>query len=148
MKRTFLILLSLILTAQIAHCAQEGFSSRKDAYRALDASNNGYHTTCQALVKNFRFDPRFHSYLRNRCVQYEAYRLQTLGVVLPMQNRYEKNYNAKYPIYYSQYAINMNNEDLKQLKDIVQKYCAHNANNFAKKAPQMCSGQKLNDMFK
>ncbi len=59
MKKLILILCLLIAAQTYALCANEKFDTKREAYKALDISNQHHHDVCRAVAKNFRADSRF-----------------------------------------------------------------------------------------
>lgn len=140
------IILCLTVLLALPVCAQEQIS-KTEAYKALAESNAYQHQVCSNIIDNFRKDNQFSTYMKNRCILFEADRQRQSSIVFPYPNHREEGYNANYPIIMSAYIIKMNKQEVDNYKTIVTEYCKHNAYKFEKKSPQSCTQETIDSLF-
>ena len=149
MKNLLLIMILAILTLpSIAEDKSKLTITAENAYDQLAKSNAEQHKICKNINNNFRRDSAFTSYMRTRCTQFEAERLQALGVLYPYPNRGIANYNENYPILLSTFATNLNNKEIEDYKNVVKEYCTYAARRVTKKDPEVCSESRIESLFK
>lgn len=145
--KNLIVLLLILLSGTFVMAEDVEIVPKRDAYGNLSDTNSQLRNTCSAVARNFRTDGRFYSYIKDRCMVFEADKQRVIGIVYPFPNHREPGYNAKYPSYIASYSAALNRNELSQLKGIVNEYCKHNAYRFEKKDAQACSESRINSLF-
>lgn len=147
-KLLSLILLFSILSLPIFAQEAEDVKINKDnAYKEMAKSNAEQHEICRNISRNFRRDNLFTSYMQTRCTQFAAERQHALAVLYPYPNKGIENYNEKYPVLLSSYAINLNKKEIEDYKNVVKEYCTYAARRVTKKDPEVCSESRIKSLF-
>lgn len=139
-------LVCLILLLGLPVLSKENIT-KKDAYKALNDSNFYQQEVCSNIIKNFKRDNQFSTYMKNRCILFEADRQRQSAIIFPYPNPREAGYNANYPIIMSAYIVNLNNQEIENYKKIINEYCKHNVYKISKKMPKACSQETINSLF-
>lgn len=139
-------LVCLILLLGLPVLSEENVT-KKDAYKALNDSNLYQQKVCSNIVKNFRRDNQFSTYMKNRCILFEADRQRQSAIIFPYPNSREAGYNANYPIIMSAYIVNLNKQEIENYKKIINEYCKHNIYRISKKMPSVCTQETINRLF-
>jgi len=139
-KFIYLTLILLFAMSSVSAAADK----KKEAYNKMAESYKTYLTACNALSDNFKTDSKFSGYLRGRCLLYQSDRYRMLDAMFPVTS--DKTYMERYPVIKSDFAIQMNNLEMQNLKTVASEYCKYNAYRYTKKDPLACS--RVNDIFK
>lgn len=142
MKKFLLILIIFVMNSGISFA-----DANKDAMDNMVASHKYFHDVCTRASNNFRVDNQFSGYIKGKCILYESERQRLLTSVFPITNASEKSYKEQYPVLMSQFAIEMNNKEIENLKFVISEYCKYNQYKFAKRAPQACAEETIKSLF-
>ncbi len=110
--------------------------------KRLDKMINRYNKICDKLVKNFHKDKDFIQALRKNQALYFQYRKSERDVVLPKGS---SEYGSNYGINSDSVILNSTENQIKNLRKLVDDYCFYNAYYNDENA---CKPETLNKIFK
>lgn len=142
-----IILLIFILFIIPSVYAATSTNDQKDALKKMSDSHRDLHNICVNAADNFRYDHQFAGYLKYTCMMYESNRSRLMASVYTVSTELTSEDKKNYPVYMSNFAIKMNNDETNRYKAIISEYCKYNAYKYAKKDPQACSADRLNSLF-
>lgn len=147
MKKILLILMILVMSAQVVFSANTS-DEKKSAYKKMAKSHMLQHETCLNIVDNFRYDHQFGNYMKYRCQLFESDRQRLLNSVFTITSTSTKSGAVEnYITAMSDFAVNLNNNEISTYKKIIEEYCKYNSYKFAKKDPQACAKERVNSLF-
>lgn len=146
MKRIFLLVLTLCFMSTTVFAAMTS-DDKKAAFRNMTNSHAKLHDMCVRAAENFRYDHQFAGYLKYRCMMYESDRNRLMTSVYTISSDLSSEDRNNYPIYMSNLAVKLNNDEFNRYKLIIAEYCKYNAYKFARKDAGACSAERLNSLF-
>ena len=139
--KKIILLLTILITAQVGFCASDRMTAIKD-------TNTSYKTQyeiCRKIAQNFKEHGQMALFIKDECTLYQMRRQRILQLLFPMTSNNGAEYKANYKALEAEYANNLDNAFINNLKEIVEEYCKNNNFRYVKKDPQACT--RVDNLF-
>ena len=135
--KIFFIVLSIFITLNcvfaksIENCSQEPFfptqaDMLKESVKLTEASDKMYETICKRIIKTYSKDKDFIAAFKQEQKAYLKLRTIKRNTVLPSFSDRGNAYGSNYGIYANSFYVELNANEIKYYKKMIETYCLYN----------------------